>query len=72
MRLTPRLAVTNAPRRRDAAAASAVVDRLAEGDAVPVRLGGRYQHLVGAPADRLGHSIGAAATLLAAEAAGAR
>ncbi len=72
VRLKPRLAVTNAPRRRDAAAASAVVDRLAEGDAVPVRIGGRYQHLVGAPAGRLGHSIGAAATLLAAEAAGAR
>jgi len=32
---------------------------------VPIYLGGRYQHLVEAPARQLGHRIGAAADSLA-------
>jgi len=67
VRLQPRLAVTNVPRRRDAAVAAAVIDRLAAAPQVEVRVGGRYQHLVGEPALRLGHAIGPAAAQLAAE-----
>ncbi len=65
VRLRPRFAVTNVPRRRDAVAADAVVDRLTSEPVVDVRVGGRFQHLVGEPGCRLGHSIGAAASLLA-------
>ncbi len=66
-RLRPRFAVTNVPRRRDAAAAARVVDLLASGPAVEIRLGGRHQRLVGEPGHQLGHSIGAAAARLATE-----
>lgn len=59
--------VTTAPRRSDAARATQVAQRLA-GDhpGLPVWVGGRFQHLVPAPARPLGHRIGDAARLLAA------
>lgn len=68
-RLRPRAAVTSVPRRRDTAGAGRVIEVLADGAAVPVWVGGRYQHLVGEPGRRLGHAIGPAAARLATEAA---
>lgn len=60
-------AVTVAPRRGDAARARAVQDRLAaDHPAVPLWLGGRYQHLVAPPSRQLGHQLGEAARTLAA------
>lgn len=64
VRLRPRFAVTSVPRRRDAASAAGVLDRLTS-QTILVRVGGRFQHLVGEPEHRLGHSVGAAASLLA-------
>lgn len=60
-----RAAVTTAPRSRDAARAAKVVACLEVEPRVPVWVGGRYQHLVAGPDRRLGHSIAAAAALLA-------
>ena len=60
-------AVTTAPRRSDAARATQVAQRLAvDHPGLPVWVGGRFQHLVPAPARPLGHRIGDAARLLAA------
>lgn len=59
-----RAAVTSVPRRRDASRAVKVVEVLGVLP-VPVWIGGRYQHLVGEPAQRLGDAIGPAAARLA-------
>ncbi|MGV8909741.1 MAG: MerR family transcriptional regulator, partial [Propionicimonas sp.] len=59
-------AVTTAPRSRDVPRARRVVECLGEDPRVPVWVGGRYQHLVGLPEFRLGHSIAAGAASLAA------
>ena len=61
----PRAAVTSVPRRRDASRAAKVVELLTGEPAVPVWIGGRYQHLVGEPSYRLGDAIGPAAARLA-------
>ena len=61
-----RCAVTTVPRSRDAARARRVVECLGEEPQLPVWIGGKYQHLVGEPARRLGHGIAAAAATLAA------
>lgn len=64
-----RAVVTSAPRRRDAAVVGLLAERLAVvRPGLPVWVGGRYQHLVPAPSRPLGHDIGRAAALLAAEA----
>lgn len=61
-----RAVVTSVPRRRDVAHVRQVVDLLhTSHPKVPVWVGGRHQHLVGAPAHPLGHDIGEAARLLA-------
>lgn len=58
--------VTSVHRRRDASRAAQVAQLLeAEAPGLPVWVGGRYQHLVPAPARPLGHRIGDAARLLA-------
>jgi MerR family transcriptional regulator, light-induced transcriptional regulator len=63
-----RAVVTSASRSRDAALVAQVADRLAaERPGLPVWVGGRYQHLVPAPSRPLGHDIGLAAALLAAD-----
>lgn len=59
-------AVTAVPRNRDAAKAARVVECLREEPELPVWVGGRYQHRVAEPGRSLGHSIAAAAALLAA------
>ncbi|MCC6497617.1 MAG: MerR family transcriptional regulator [Propionibacteriaceae bacterium] len=59
-------AVTAVPRNRDAPKAARIVASLAEEPMLPVWVGGKYQHLVVEPDRRLGHSIAAAAALLAA------
>jgi MerR family transcriptional regulator, light-induced transcriptional regulator len=61
-----RAAVTTAPRSRDVPRARRVVECLGEDPRVPVWVGGRYQHLVGEPEFRLGHSIATGAATLAA------
>ena len=43
-----------------------VVECLGEDPRLPVWVGGRYQHLVGEPERRLGHSIATGAATLAA------
>jgi DNA-binding transcriptional MerR regulator len=63
------VAVTIVPRSRDVARARRVVECLAE-ERLPVWVGGKYQHLVGEPSQRLGHSIATAAATLAAQAVG--
>ena len=63
-----RAAVTTAPRSRDVPRARRVVECLGEDPRVPVWVGGRYQHLVGEPELRLGHSIALGAATLAAHA----
>jgi DNA-binding transcriptional MerR regulator/methylmalonyl-CoA mutase cobalamin-binding subunit len=63
-------AVTSVPRSRDVARARRVVEFLGEEPRLPVWVGGKYQHLVGDPSRRLGHSIAVAAVSLVAEAAG--
>ena len=63
-----RAAVTTVPRSRDVARARRVVECLGEVH-LPVWIGGKYQHLVGDPARRLGHSIADAAAAFTAEAA---
>jgi len=60
-------AVTTVPRSRDVARARKVVECLREQPRLPVWVGGKYQHLVGEPARRLGHSIAGAVATLAAE-----
>jgi len=62
-----RAAVTAAPRRRDVARVTQLAERLAAGSPdLPLWVGGRFQHLVDAPARPLGHDIGAAAAAIAA------
>ena len=65
-----RVAVTTVPRSRDVARARRVVECLGEEPRLPVWVGGKYQHLVGESAHRLGHSISEAAARLAALADG--
>ena len=61
-----RAAVTTVPRSRDVPRARRVVECLGEDPRLPVWVGGRYQHLVGEPERRLGHTIATAAATLAA------
>ena len=63
-RTHPLAVVTTVPRHRDVAKVARMVQEL-DAVGIPVFLGGRYQHLVEAPARQLGHSIGAAAGSLA-------
>lgn len=65
-----RAAVTTAHRSRDVPRARRVVECLAEDPRVPVWIGGRYQHLVGEPDLRLGHSIASGAVTLASHSDG--
>jgi methanogenic corrinoid protein MtbC1 len=61
-----RAVVTSAHQRRDASRATQVAQQVAaDAPGLPVWVGGRYQHLVPAPARPLGHRIGDAARLLA-------
>lgn len=58
--------VTSVPRTRDAERVTRILAQLQQAPAVPVAVGGRYQHLIPAPARRLGHLIGPAAATIAA------
>ena len=58
--------VTSVPRSRDADRVTRIVSHLQAAPAVPVWVGGRYQHLIAEPARRLGHSIAGAAQTIAA------
>ncbi|HRA05230.1 MAG TPA: MerR family transcriptional regulator [Propionicimonas sp.] len=59
-------AVTSVPRSRDAERVTRIVGQLQAAPAVPVWVGGRYQHLIPAPGRQLGHLIGPAAATIAA------